>query len=352
MRDNDYFLKALVDFSRVTGFESVKNRIIKNINHPSFNWDLFLAICFKNKVAGLVYNNIVSGNIQNEVPCRVYYTLRYFYYCNKKRNIILISELDKIIDSFEENQIDVRPLKGAVLIPTIYKDIGSRMMNDIDLFVNKSDIKQLPEIMHQLGFTQGNFDKRNLKVQPLPFNENAIWKLKMFNLPPFHKPIKEHIVDVVSVDFTFGISFTQSKDVSSLLMANSAYYVNYKSLGYIDLFIHICCHLYKEASNSAWEKFKQNINLIKFCDVRESYYIFVTHDRWKELISQILELDVSNSVYFALKNTADLYNDSELFELSKRIPNVDISSQDYIYNQDENVVHKRNKSIIDCILEV
>lgn len=324
--------------------------IVCNLESKEFNYDMFLALCFKNKVAGLVYHSIIVNALQKNVPCRIYYTLRYFYLCNKKRNEIHFFELDRLINAFRSEGVDVRPLKGSILIPTIYTDLGSRMMNDIDLFIRKQDVRVVSDIMSNYGYKQGHYDKTKNIINPLDKAESTIWKLKMYNLPPFHKLMNDGLVDIVSADFTFGLSFSHSHDVSNAMISNSDEYGKYISLSYLDLFIHICCHLYKEATNVAWSEFKQDINLIKFCDVREFYYKFLINKELSEILERVCELEVTDAIYFAIKNTASLYTDDTLNKLALAIPNVKDNVFDNIYNQDSTIVMKRKDSIAKSIV--
>jgi hypothetical protein len=63
------------------------------------------------------------------------------------RNIIIYSELGKILTSFNEFQTPVIVIAGAALAETVYPDISQRPMSDIDLLVHESDLPRIDRIL-------------------------------------------------------------------------------------------------------------------------------------------------------------------------------------------------------------
>ncbi len=43
-------------------------------------------------------------------------------------------------------------------------------------------------------------------------------------------------------------------------------------------FIHMCCHHYREGSHASWILIGKDLNIIKFCDVREYVVNCMKHD--------------------------------------------------------------------------
>lgn len=337
----------LVSLCKVHDLDQMRVLIILGDN--KIDWNLFLACCFKNKVAGLVYSNIKRLKIQNKVPHRILYAIKYFHYCNKKRNKVILNESKLLSNELSSKSISALFLKGSILLPVIYKDEGARMLNDIDIYIKKNSRERVHDLMESLGYIQGEYNEATQQVDAITHQEKLLWKLKMFNLPPYHKVIIEGLHETVAVDFSFGLSFSEKSDLSEIMFADPEYRATLPTLSSIKLFIQICCHLHKEATNSAWQEIGQDINLIKFCDVRESYYEFIRKENAQELADTSKLLGVEIAVKYSLKHTAVIYSDDELASVADMIEVDDYSDERNIYNQGSSVVGKRSLSIPDAI---
>lgn len=75
-----------------------------------------------------------------------------------RKNILLDSERDNILDFFEKNKIWYMPLKGVIL-KELYPKIGMRQMADNDILYDKSYQKQLFEFMKNCGYTAESVGK-------------------------------------------------------------------------------------------------------------------------------------------------------------------------------------------------
>lgn len=60
-------------------------------------------------------------------------------------------QLKQILEQFEEESIEVIPLKGAALLEQVYKKIGLRTMGDIDILVRDKDFLRSAEILLAYG---------------------------------------------------------------------------------------------------------------------------------------------------------------------------------------------------------
>ncbi|RMI02074.1 MAG: hypothetical protein D6681_10565 [Calditrichaeota bacterium] len=74
------------------------------------------------------------------------------YYATLARNTLLLQELERIVEAFEQAGIDVIVLKGAALAQTVYEDIGLRPMSDIDLLVRQGYLEQAVRIAQGMGY--------------------------------------------------------------------------------------------------------------------------------------------------------------------------------------------------------
>ena len=67
----------------------------------------------------------------------------------------MIEEIKYISILFKDNHIDYKLIKGSALITeNKYEyDIGERMVGDIDIIVNKKDLKKANNTLNQNGYT-------------------------------------------------------------------------------------------------------------------------------------------------------------------------------------------------------
>ena len=74
------------------------------------------------------------------------------YYKTLYMNIKFYDAYGKILSKFEEHNIQHIPLKGIYLAEWLYKDIGLRLLSDIDLLVKVSDGQKCIQLLMELGY--------------------------------------------------------------------------------------------------------------------------------------------------------------------------------------------------------
>lgn len=97
------------------------------------------------------------------------------------RNIVLLEELEKILEKFNEKNIGVILLKGCSLLGRIYTDFSQREMEDIDLLIQGEDIPQIKGILSSLGYRQ------------LPAGDWEFVKSYSENFPPIMLDLQEKL---------------------------------------------------------------------------------------------------------------------------------------------------------------
>lgn len=62
-------------------------------------------------------------------------------------NQVYLKEIQKMANDFNQNNISVILLKGIYLIQTLYKDLGSRFMSDIDILVSEKQLEATNKVL-------------------------------------------------------------------------------------------------------------------------------------------------------------------------------------------------------------
>lgn len=86
---------------------------------------------------------------------------------NVAKNLVQLSERDKLVRLLTEDGIDVLPLKGSVLID-MYQNPSWRQMADLDILIRAEQNRQVKEHMDALGYTTKIFDSGKDDCYDLP----------------------------------------------------------------------------------------------------------------------------------------------------------------------------------------
>lgn len=161
---------------------------IEELTRSKPNWDVILKLCHNEHLAPRFFD-IVSASpaLKENIPPGIYELLENIYRSNLANNIFLIKEFEKILELLNKADIRCIVLKGMGLIGSAYKNPALRPMADIDLFVDKKNLKRIKALLENKGFTQVQggdpvFIKKEVFVTRLDFHTD-IWYCPYKNLP-------------------------------------------------------------------------------------------------------------------------------------------------------------------------
>ncbi|MEM8673958.1 MAG: nucleotidyltransferase family protein [Cyanobacteria bacterium P01_G01_bin.67] len=124
---------------------------IELLLQSEINWSYVLEMCTRHKMLSLVYFNL-NKIASPKIPENIRAILIRFYQLNLQKNLLLTSELLKVLHLFEAHKIAAIPLKGVVLAGHAYSNFGLRTIGDIDIVVQESDFSQAEELLVQYGY--------------------------------------------------------------------------------------------------------------------------------------------------------------------------------------------------------
>ena len=116
----------------------------------------------------LLFHEIKRLNISKNYEASFVKYLKEIYEINYNRNKKLIIELKSIDELFKKNKICYSLMKGAALIADeVFESIGVRMIGDIDLLVDSSQINKAFDLLKSKGYKEISkfqfFEPRHLK---------------------------------------------------------------------------------------------------------------------------------------------------------------------------------------------
>lgn len=199
-------------------------------------------------------------------------------------------------------------LKGAFLISNVYPK-GLRASNDIDILIDEKDIDECQSILLANGFVQG--EVKNGVEHKATRSEIILSRMNYGETIPFYKKFGERYI---FIDINFSLDYKPSQDARIIHeMLDNTVNINWNNtilttLNIGDFIIHLCMHLYKEASTIDWVRRRKDLNLYKFCDLNVVFHELVTEDVYEELLERILHHGVEKECYYALLLSAKIYN--------------------------------------------
>lgn len=325
--------KLLLYCSRINLTEDIENKI-KEILSEALDWDYIVDHSQNQGIFPLVYWNLSKIKNGNYVPLEIIKSLEKLYYGNLARNMILYEELKNILTVFKEADIEVIVLKGAFLAKEIYKNIGLRPMNDIDLLIREEDFKKVKNELSRLIYSTDVFYTKYYEQLHTVLSNELLFTSKNKKICiDLHWDILSHEscykVDIIK--FWENTKIIKIVDVESRILAPE------------DLLQHLCLHLDSHInSRSGAQYFKD------YCDIAEVTRHYKETINWNYLLKSTksygIEKPVFENLSFANRYFGAIIPDDILSVLE---PELDIGFRETLDEiSEDNLKKKDNENII------
>ena len=259
------------------------DELLEKTNLSKIDLNYLVSLYSSHLMLPSLYCKLKSANLDKKLPKELNKYLNEIYELNYNRNSVLLSELKQISKILDTNNIEYVFLKGSAnLALGIYKNIGERMIGDIDILVENKNLEKTYKIMEKAGYIpkeKGYF--RNIyKHLPRQINKNKLFAIEIHN----EKLIKKRVEN-----------FNGKELLCNRLKINGVYVPNLKNQ-----FIH---NIYNFQIND-YGNSKLSFSLRSYydiiCIVRKDLKIY---DKIKPdsiiknyfTISKILEIDLGNN---------------------------------------------------------
>lgn len=257
-----------------------------------------------NRIVNIVYSKI------NKYYCPkdIYYALKILSINNTNESSFYQNGVKYLSDVLIQCKIPYAFIKGSFLIPTLYQP-GQRTSNDIDILVNERNIGELQDILKANGFRQGRFND-NLKFFPADRSQILLSRMNYGETVPWVKLIDGKLV---KVDINFSVDYKPNGSnaiVNKLLEHCTTVTVDdyeLRTLAPVEFFIHLCCHLYKEATTYDWVRRRKDLMLYKFSDINVFLHEYGKKSFFEDLAKRVRELGVEKECYYTCKNSSVIY---------------------------------------------
>lgn len=263
-----------------------------------------------NRVAGVAYYVLgKSGLLPRNREFRT--ALASLYTMNLQKHEAFQAALAQLTNCFNDVQFPYAFLKGSFLSSVMYPP-GLRTSNDYDILVSQNDLTAIESLLTANGFIQGKIEKG--QIIPATRSEIVTTRMNRGETVPFLKESKWPGMPFMEVDINFTLDH-QAKDeadtVAAMLYDRQQISVSGDGQLYTlkpaEFLIHLCLHLFKEATVYNWVKMGRDLSLYKFLDIYSFLYTYGTTDYITTLTQKIRQYGVQKECYFAIVNTAELY---------------------------------------------
>lgn len=160
MRGEDNFITVL----SCSIWNKEKSEEIEEVIKNNLDWDYVLRKSRKEGVSSLIYYCLKKFELQKYLPSEVLKNFEEIYYQNSVRNIFMVRETGKVLESFKKEGIESIILKGVFLAEKIYRNIALREMTDVDILIRRKDVKKANRILNSLGYPTPKYYEDLLKI--------------------------------------------------------------------------------------------------------------------------------------------------------------------------------------------
>jgi len=214
----------------------IDSAIIEKINvllKKDLKWDYLLEMASRHKLMPLLYYNLQSSCLE-KVPENILNELKNYFYSNVRKNLLLTLELINVFNLLKSNGISAIPYKGPILANLAYDNIGLRKFNDIDIFIEKSNVLKVKKLLISKGYRLyldlnhiSDFNYFKTQREYLFVSKNGIlieihWNFQgpILNLPFEPKFLYEDL-EIVNINNS-GISTFTNENLILILVLHSA----------------------------------------------------------------------------------------------------------------------------------
>lgn len=223
---------------------------------------------FANRMAGVAYGVLEKTELLSSVDREFRNSLKGAWMLNEKLNEDFFGFLNYLSTQLDACGVQYALLKGAYLCGKY--PVGYRTSNDIDVLVNSTDIGKVSTKLKLAGFKQGYI--RNGKFVEATRQQIIESKMTRGETVPFIKEIKLPYIKHLEVDLNFSLDYKNGDVAGVKKMLDRTQTVTVgdtkiRTLCPEDFLLHLCAHLYKEATTLPWIKMKRDMTFYKYSDI-------------------------------------------------------------------------------------
>lgn len=268
---------------------------------------------FFNRMQGIAYDTLKRNHLLGKINREFRNSLGAAYDQNVLKNHSFKKCVATLTEILSPCNGKFAMLKGAYLCAH-YPD-GYRTSNDVDLLVNPKDVTAIGNLLTASGFKQGNI--RNSQFIPATRQEIIESKMMRGETVPYVKEVNLPFMKFFEVDINFSLDYKNDNSNTLLDMLSRVILKNEKGISIptlddSDFFLHLCAHLYKEATTLPWIEMHRDMTLYKYCDI---YMLLseMTEKQLQHIFTRATELGMEKICAYAILETLELFDMNHSF---------------------------------------
>lgn len=244
-------------------------------------WQAVLILALRQGIGPLLYERLKQFLPGLSVPGSVSARLRNVYLTSLADTTRLYNQVKIVLSTLQAEGIKVIPLKGIYLAERVYGEPGTRPMLDVDLLLERSQLRQAVEIMAEAGYEPG-----------YPFQVEEECRV-MHHLPGLYKTGTQHLelhwnLAPLTAPFTIPIEQLWESARPGKIAG-----IEVLEMSPEDCLLHLCLHTaYLDAFSSG---------LRPVCDIAWSIQKFRDRLDWDLLLEHAVSWKAERSMILALK---------------------------------------------------
>ena len=304
--------------------------VLLDLMKGKMDYSYILGQLLYNRVGAAAYLTLKQNELLQKVNREFRNSLRAIYEYNSAKTDSFNEATAFLSSVCKEFHFPYAFLKGAYLVD-LYPH-GLRTSNDIDILIEPENITELTNVLKKHGFEQGNI--RNEEFVPASRKEIVSSRMNRGETVPFIKELNLPGMKHLELDVNFSLGFRPGVDeqiVSEFLIRTKPLiHGDIHTLDNVDFLLHLCAHLYKEATVMSWVEMGRDISLYKYCDIYLYLSQFMDDTYTDKLIRRIEEVGLIKECYYTLYYTKELFGMSNSL-LDKVLNKIKPEETDFMY---------------------
>lgn len=331
-KEHEFILKASV-------IEKNEDEVreISELLEQKLDWIEIAGLMLNHRLGGYVFKGL-NKEQRRKMPREMRKALELLVNAQKEQFGKIVEELSKVNTLLVNSDIRFAALKGAFFGCEMYER-GIRRSNDIDLLVYEEDLGKLDVCLRSMGYIQSNMP--NGELIEATKKEKIIQRMNYHDLVPYMKTFSDGMFEL-DINFLFdGKSNMIDKKVYE--MGTNIYKGEYEIVGlncYTNM-AFLCCHFYREASDTIWTEGKRDVTLYKIVDMINFIRYYRKELKYDELVDVFKKLHIEKKAYFTFKIMTEFYNDVFLYTMIERLHDYETEDEEM-----KKVYDSKNKTTI------
>ena len=274
----------------------------------SFATPAVLGHLFFNRMQGVAYGTLKRNGLLGRVNREFRSSLGAAYDQNILKNESFGKCIALLADILSPCEGKAAMLKGACLYAH-YPD-GYRTSNDVDLLVLPEDVTVIGKLLCAADFKQGAV--RNGEFIPATRKEIIESRMMRGETVPYIKEVNLPFMRFFEVDINFSLDYKNGAEETVCDMLRGIRIkeengVSIPTLNNEDFFLHLCAHLYKEATTLPWIEMHRDMTLYKYCDI---YMLLseMTDTQLRSIFARADRLGLEKVCAYAVLETVALFD--------------------------------------------